>query len=110
MVCHQEMHAAGLLCTFVPLRTWRQHVLHLHQRASKDHARILLRCHCVSLTGALEGLSITPFPAGRLIGSSVWRVSWQGEVGTWRTRFAHQCMVVLRPVITEAELDEEEHF
>jgi hypothetical protein len=36
------------------------------------------------LTGALEGLSITPFPAGRLIGSSVWRISWQGEVGTWR--------------------------
>jgi hypothetical protein len=55
----------------------------LQQHASRAHARVLLRCDVdLFLTGALEGLSITPFPAGRLIGSSVWRISWQGEVDT----------------------------
>lgn len=33
-----------------------------------------------------------------------------GRGGHLAHALAHQCMVVLRPVITEAELDEEEHF
>ena len=59
-------------------------MLDMHYETFRGHARIELRCCEGSLTGALDGLSITPFPAGRLIGSSVWRISWQGEVGAWR--------------------------
>lgn len=46
-----------------------------HNRCKSQGMQILA-------AGGLEGLSITPYPAGRLIGGSIWRISWQGEVST----------------------------
>ena len=43
-----------------------------------------------SLSGKGSGISITPFPAGRLLGGAVWRISYGGEDFVYALDFNHR--------------------
>ena len=43
-----------------------------------------------ALTGKGDGITVTPFPAGRLVGGAIWRISYKGEDFVYALDFNHR--------------------